>query len=46
MAPRFIFATLSIVFGIAIIFAAVTTIKHLGQRADSTQNAKRLGPQQ
>jgi hypothetical protein len=38
MAPRFIFAALlSSAFCIAIIFAAVTTIKHLGQRVDSTK---------
>jgi hypothetical protein len=36
MAHRFIFAALSIAFGVAIVFAAVTTVRHLGQRADST----------
>jgi hypothetical protein len=38
MAPRFIFAALlSSAFCIAMIFAALTTIKHLAQRADSTK---------
>jgi hypothetical protein len=36
MAPRFIYAALSIAFGIAIIFATVTTVRHLGQRTDLT----------
>src|ERR1700687_2616927 len=44
MAPRFIFAALSIAFGIAIIFAAVTTVRHLGQQAKSTK-VRWLGPQ-
>jgi len=34
MGPRFIFAALSIAFGIAIIVAAVTTVRHLDQKAN------------
>jgi hypothetical protein len=41
LAPRFIFPALrSSAFCIAIIFAAVTTIKHLGRRLDSTKKCE------
>jgi hypothetical protein len=34
MAPRFIFAILSISFGIAVIIATITTARHLSHRSD------------
>jgi hypothetical protein len=42
MVPRFVFAAFSIVFAIAVIFAVVTTVKHVsGARAGAS--AARVG---
>jgi hypothetical protein len=35
MAPRFLFVVLSIAFGVAVILATITTVRHLNHRADS-----------
>jgi hypothetical protein len=36
MAPRFVFSVMSIAFGVAVIFATITTVRHLSHRADAT----------
>jgi hypothetical protein len=40
MGPRFIFAALLLAFGIAILFATLTTMRHVNVHASSTKTVQ------